>query len=171
MDPSVPAPVAPHYPTASVNGLPGNSPLRTEQSRARGAGLADTADLLQDAALQEVASGSFTADSLAAGTPSILFARETGGQFVLGQNYPNPYTDETTVPFTLANSSDVRLDLFDPLGRKVAVVLRKGLDPGPQHIHLNLYGLDLPAGDYFYQLQVTSRYGTYRQRRTMTAAH
>ncbi len=64
----------------------------------------------------------------------------------------------------------MRLDLFDPLGRKVAGILRTGLDPGPHRIHLNLFGLGLPAGDYSYQLQVASRYGTYRQRKVMTAA-
>ncbi|MCC3154527.1 hypothetical protein Q3A66_15170 [Hymenobacter sp. BT770] len=95
--------------------------------------------------------------------------RETGGQFVLGQNHPNPYLGETTVPFTLTNGGDVRLDLFDLAGRKVAGINRKGMLAGEHAIPLNLSGLGLAAGQYVYQLQVTNSYGVYRQSKTMTA--
>jgi hypothetical protein len=95
--------------------------------------------------------------------------RETGGQFTLGQNYPNPFVSETTVPFTLNTNADVRLDLFDMMGRKMAGVVRKGRSAGPQSIKLNLDGMGLAAGDYSYQLEVTTRHGVYRQRKLMTA--
>ena len=98
-------------------------------------------------------------------------ARETGGQFVLDQNCPNPFVDETTIPFTLINDADVRLELFDPAGRKVVGVVRNDLCAGEQHITLNLHGLNLRAGTYAYELQVTSRYGTFRQRTAMTVAN
>lgn len=105
-----------------------------------------------------------TVDALNSRSPG----RATGGQFILGQNYPNPHNGETTVPFTLANPSDVRLDIFDLQGRKVAGVVRKGRSPGTQSIKLNLSGLGLPPGDYVYELQVTTRYGVYRQSMLMT---
>ncbi|MBJ6108765.1 T9SS type A sorting domain-containing protein [Hymenobacter sp. BT523] len=95
--------------------------------------------------------------------------RETGGQFILEQNYPNPFVGETTVPFTLATAADVRLDLFDLQGRKVAGVVRKGRSAGTQSIKLNLEGLGLAPGDYEYQLEVTNRHGVYRLRKLMTA--
>ncbi|MFC6222731.1 T9SS type A sorting domain-containing protein [Hymenobacter artigasi] len=88
--------------------------------------------------------------------------------FVLGQNYPNPHKGETTVPFTLPTNADVRLDLLDHLGRKMASVVRKGRSAGVQNIKLNLAGLGLPAGNYIYQLQVSSRFGTYQQAKQMT---
>ncbi len=100
---------------------------------------------------------------------SLPLERETGGQFTMGQNYPNPYTDETTVPFVLANAADVQLTIYDPLSRKVASVVRKGMSAGEHRITLNFRGLDLPSGDYIYQLQVSNRHGVYRLRRTMTA--
>lgn len=165
---------ATHSPSTSpASALPGSLPLLDEIGHARTAGPAEKFDPFADLALGEATSGCFVPPPdmlVAANIPGAGFARETGGQFTLGQNHPNPYTDETTVPFTLTNPADVRLDLFDPLGRKVAGILRRGLDPGSHCIHLNLCGLGLPAGDYSYQLQVTSRYGTYRQRRVMTAA-
>ena len=92
----------------------------------------------------------------------------TSGQFVLDQNYPNPYTGETTIPFTLANPADVRLDIADMAGRKVAGVVRKNRNPGAQSIKLNLSGLGLPPGDYIYELQVTTRHGVFCQSKLMT---
>ncbi|MDO7854128.1 T9SS type A sorting domain-containing protein [Hymenobacter convexus] len=97
------------------------------------------------------------------------YTRENGGQFILDQNYPNPFVGATTVPFTLHTAADVRLDLFDMMGRKVAGVVRKGRSAGAQSIKLNLEGLGLSAGDYSYQLEVTTRHGVYRQRMLMTA--
>jgi hypothetical protein len=105
--------------------------------------------------------------ALAAGAR--LLDRETGGQFILGQNYPNPYVDETTVPFFLTNGGDVRLDLFDLAGRKVAGITRKNMSAGEHTIPLNLGGLGLRPGDYLYQLQVTNARGVYRQSKLMTA--
>ena len=106
----------------------------------------------------------------AAPMPPRVLDRETGGQFILGQNYPNPHLGETTVPFILTNGGDVRLDLFDLAGRKMAGINRKGMQPGEQTINLNLSGLGLAAGDYVYQLQVTNSHGVYRQSKLMTAA-
>lgn len=88
--------------------------------------------------------------------------------FVLEQNYPNPHSGATTVPFTLPINADVHLDLFDLLGRKMACVVRKGRSAGPQNIKLNLEGLGLPAGDYIYRLQVSSRFGIHQQAKQMT---
>ncbi|GAB2849847.1 T9SS type A sorting domain-containing protein [Hymenobacter ruber] len=94
--------------------------------------------------------------------------RAADSPFVLGQNYPNPHTGETTVPFTLPTPADVHLDLFDQLGRKMAGVVRKGRSAGAQNIKLNLEGLGLPAGDYIYRLQVSNRFGIFQQAKQMT---
>jgi hypothetical protein len=89
--------------------------------------------------------------------------------FSLGQNYPNPFDGETTVPFTLNMAADVRLDILDLGGRKVAGVVRKGRSAGEQSIKLNLGGLGLSPGDYLYQLQITCKHGVFYQSRMMTA--
>lgn len=95
-------------------------------------------------------------------------SRVAGGYFLLGQNYPNPHHGETTVPFTLLATADIRLDLFDQLGRKMAGVVRKSRNAGAQTIKLNLTGLGLSAGDYIYRMQVSNRFGTYEQSKQMT---
>ncbi len=94
---------------------------------------------------------------------------ETGGQFKLGQNFPNPYAGSTTVPFTLTNPSDVRIDLFDLSGKKMAEVIRDGMGTGEQTILLDMAALGLAGGNYVYQLQVENNNGVFRQCKMMTA--
>lgn len=94
---------------------------------------------------------------------------QTGGQFKLGQNFPNPYVDETTIPFTLTNPSNVKIELFDLQGKKVAEVKRTGLASGEQKIILNLNSLGIAKANYVYQLEVKNSSGTFRQCKLMTA--
>jgi hypothetical protein len=95
---------------------------------------------------------------------------ETGGQFKLGQNFPNPFGATTTVPFQLTNRSDVQIDLFDLDGRKVATVDQGNLMAGDYEIALNLRELGLGQQNYIYQLQVSNEHGVYRQCKMMTAS-
>ncbi|MCB0644731.1 MAG: hypothetical protein KDC44_23965, partial [Phaeodactylibacter sp.] len=46
--------------------------------------------------------------------------KETAKVFELGQNYPNPYYAQTTIPFHLKQAADLKLELWDLSGRKVA---------------------------------------------------
>lgn len=96
---------------------------------------------------------------------------ETGGQFKLGQNYPNPWEDTTVVPFNLINAADVLLEIWDLSGKKVAEISQKDLGTGDHTIEINRAALGLAKGSYAYQLQVHNSYGTYRQSKLMTAAH
>jgi protocatechuate 3,4-dioxygenase beta subunit len=93
---------------------------------------------------------------------------ETGGQFKLNQNYPNPFINETIVPFTLKEKSNVKLELFDINGKKVAVIERSGMSAGDQNIEVNLSSLRLPQASYLYQLEVENSVGTFRQCKMMT---
>ena len=96
---------------------------------------------------------------------------ETGGQFKLGQNYPNPYQGTTTIPFSLANASDVQLELFDLSGRSIATIREGNLSAGDQEIKLDLGSRGIATGNYIYQLQVENKNGVYRQCKMMTAVH
>ncbi len=95
---------------------------------------------------------------------------ETGGQFKLKQNYPNPYAGETTVPFNLTNPSDVKIQLFDLGGKQVAEVVKNGLGSGDHEIALNMKELGVPTATYAYQLEVRNGNGVFRQSKLMTAA-
>ncbi len=93
---------------------------------------------------------------------------ETGGQFKMGQNYPNPYRDATTIPFTLTYPSNVRIELWDLTGRKVGVVSQDNMAEGAQTITLNMKQLGLATGNYVYQIEVENSNGVFRQCKMMT---
>ena len=94
---------------------------------------------------------------------------ETGGQFSLQQNNQEQVNKETIIPFTLAQTSDVRLELFDMSGKRMLLALQKNIEPGNRHISLNLSTLGIAGGKYIYQLQVTNANGSFRQCKLMNA--
>ncbi len=100
--------------------------------------------------------------------PPARYSDREPAPLILGQNVPNPHDGETYIPFTLLHAADVRLEIFDLLGRKMAAVVRKSLGSGEHRIQLNLCGLCLPVGEYPYVLQATSAYGLYSLSRIMT---
>jgi hypothetical protein len=103
-----------------------------------------------------------------ASLPSARYSDRETAPLILGQNAPNPHDGETYIPFTLLYAADVRLEIFDLLGRKMAAVVRKSLGSGEHRIQLNLRGLCLPLGEYPYVLQATSAYGLHSLSRIMT---
>jgi hypothetical protein len=51
-------------------------------------------------------------------------------QAVLEPNYPNPFAPSTTLRYALPRASDVRLEVFDALGRRVAVLAEGRFEAG-----------------------------------------
>lgn len=70
--------------------------------------------------------------------------------FALQQNYPNPFNPGTTIEFSLPVESDVRLELFDVLGRRLAVLVSETLRAGVYRQVWNPSGF--ASGMYFYRL-------------------
>jgi len=71
--------------------------------------------------------------------------------FRLLQNYPNPFNPTTIIPFDLPNREKVMLEIYDILGRTVAVLINQTLEPG--HYSVQFDGTHLASGIYFYRLQ------------------
>ena len=79
--------------------------------------LFDLSDLRQGAIARAMTDGTgYFALPLAALTGRALTAR-----FVLGPNYPNPFNPSTIIPYQLAASSEVRLEVFNLLGQRIAM--------------------------------------------------
>lgn len=75
--------------------------------------------------------------------------------FFLSQNYPNPFNAQTAIEFSIAAAGDVRLEAFDLLGRKVAVLIDEKLESG---FHSVIWDCsDLSTGVYFYRLTVEDK--------------
>ncbi len=75
--------------------------------------------------------------------------------FVLEQNYPNPFNNSTTITFGLPDYENtgyaqVKLSVYDILGRKVAELFNGRLQVGTHKITFN--GQNLSSGVYFYRL-------------------
>lgn len=71
--------------------------------------------------------------------------------FSLQQNYPNPFNPSTAISYTLPQASDVRLEVFNLLGQRVALLVNDRVQPG-QHT-VTFQAGNLSSGIYIYRLQ------------------
>jgi photosystem II stability/assembly factor-like uncharacterized protein len=76
-------------------------------------------------------------------------------QASLGQNFPNPFTPHTTITYTLAKPSHVRLIVYDAAGRRLRT-LEDGVQGAGRHERLwngvDDSGRPVRSGSYRYQL-------------------
>jgi len=70
--------------------------------------------------------------------------------FQLYQNYPNPFNLRTNVKYTMPYGTDIKLELFDILGKKVRIIYSGYQDSGTHEISFD--GADLSSGIYYYVL-------------------
>jgi hypothetical protein len=71
--------------------------------------------------------------------------------FALDQNYPNPFNSTTKISYSLSRSSDVTIDIYDIMGRRIAGMLDTHQQPG--NYSVNWSPQNLPSGVYFYSLR------------------
>jgi hypothetical protein len=74
-------------------------------------------------------------------------------EYSLSQNYPNPFNPTTVITYSLKESGEVRLELFDVLGRKVATLVNARQEAGSYTYSFNAARYGLSTGMYFYRLQ------------------
>lgn len=79
-------------------------------------------------------------------------------EVMLGQNFPNPFNPTTRIPFTLQESVEVTLDVFDITGRRVATLVN-GFHTAGTHT-ASFDGAGLSSGIYVYRLTAGSRVET-----------
>ena len=52
-----------------------------------------------------------------------LAGRALPARFALGPNYPNPFNPSTIIPYQLAASAEVRLEVFNLLGQRITTLV------------------------------------------------
>jgi photosystem II stability/assembly factor-like uncharacterized protein len=81
-------------------------------------------------------------------------------KYSLSQNYPNPFNPKSKIKFDIAKSGNVKLIIYDILGREITVLVNEKLKAGTYETEWD--GTNYPSGVYFYKL-VTAGYTETRK--------
>jgi hypothetical protein len=76
---------------------------------------------------------------------------ETPIYFSLAQNYPNPFNPNTIIKYSVPKAVNVKLTVYDILGKEVAVLVNETKQPGFYEAEFNASGL--ATGVYFYKIE------------------
>lgn len=99
-------------------------------------------------------------------------------EFYLSQNYPNPFKEKTKIKFCVAQTTRVKLTVFDSEGKEIIKLVDEEKNPGTYEVEFftsschsksgQSFRLDrnLEAGIYFYRLET----GDYRSEMKMELA-
>ncbi|MDW8109072.1 MAG: SBBP repeat-containing protein [Candidatus Kryptonium sp.] len=77
-------------------------------------------------------------------------------KFVLYQNYPNPFNPQTEIKFDLPESGHVKIEVYNLLGQRVAVLYDGYMEAGYNKT-VKWYTKEMPSGIYFYRV-TTGKY-------------
>ncbi|MBI2428654.1 MAG: T9SS type A sorting domain-containing protein [Ignavibacteriales bacterium] len=89
----------------------------------------------------------------------ILESVKTPASFTLGNNYPNPFNPETSIPVTIPFRSFVELSIFNILGQRIQTIQSGTLEPGNYWFRWNGKNHDgstAPSGVYLSQLTTSN---------------
>jgi predicted phage tail protein len=75
--------------------------------------------------------------------------------FKLYQNYPNPFNPSTSIKFDIPKESNVKLIVYDVLGREITVLMNYKIQAGSYEVIWD--GTDQPSGVYFFRM-ITNEY-------------
>ena len=71
--------------------------------------------------------------------------------YELSQNYPNPFNPNTTIRFSIRESGQVKLTVYNILGQKVNELVNRKMKAGKYEIQFQ--GGNLASGIYFYRIE------------------
>lgn len=102
----------------------------------------------------------FTAGAPANGAVDVADMPRLPTMFALHGNYPNPFNPSTTIRYELPQATNVRLEVFDVLGRRVATVVDTHQPAG---VHEALFAAgDLGSGIYLCRMKTGNFTATRR---------
>jgi len=98
--------------------------------------------------------------SIEVNTTSVTIEEIAANSSFLIQNYPNPFTDETHIEFTLKEKANIELTIFDISGRKIKNLVNEHKLPGEYTINWDgsdAMGNTVNTGVYFYKYSVNGK--------------
>ncbi len=90
-----------------------------------------------------------------AGTVSTDEKTSLPNKISLKNNYPNPFNPTTNIQYSVPNTGEVKLQVFDILGRKVQTLVNDQKTAGQYTVSFN--AKNLSSGIYIYRLKVGSK--------------
>lgn len=123
--------------------------------------LNDVAELQIDLSGIQNESGSFYIDDifLVSDLAGIDQFKSDKNNFALSQNFPNPFSESTTISFNAPESGHYSLKIYDITNREVAVLLDNRVSAGNHSFAwngTNSAGQSIRSGIYFYQLKTSN---------------
>jgi len=85
--------------------------------------------------------------------------------FILGSNYPNPFNNQTIIPYILYDKGNISLDIYDLKGRLVYTSEIGEKLPGQ---HIIPWKATVPSGQYFYRLLLETNHYIWSDSKKMT---
>lgn len=70
----------------------------------------------------------------------------------LSQNYPNPFNPATNIKFDIPRRSNVKISIYDILGKEISVLVDEELNQGT--FEVNWDASNFPSGVYFYKIEI-----------------
>ncbi len=94
---------------------------------------------------------------MAGGTDVTVDENKVLQKLQLFGNYPNPFNAQTTIEFSLPTSSNIKIEVFDLMGRFVAEIANKEFSAGAHNVTFDASFLS--SGVYFYHLTANNLHG------------
>jgi photosystem II stability/assembly factor-like uncharacterized protein len=74
--------------------------------------------------------------------------------YEMAQNYPNPFNPSTTIEYSIPESGNVKLEVYNSLGEEVATLVSDYKEAG--NYKINFYAAGLSNGIYYYRITSNS---------------
>jgi hypothetical protein len=87
---------------------------------------------------------------------SVPLEKGFASSFELLQNYPNPFNPSTMIQYNTSEREHVTLKVFDVLGREIAALVDRTVDPGEHTVIFSALDHHLTSGVYFYRMTAGS---------------
>jgi hypothetical protein len=93
-------------------------------------------------------------DAITLYTPSVtaisLESNTTPNRYTLSQNFPNPFNPTTEIRFSIPQAGNVKLTVYDAIGKQVGEIVNEYLSAGIYNYTWN--ASNLASGIYFYRI-------------------